>query len=94
MKIQSQLYGNIKQFIKERIKCSELYGRYLTFSFTLDAFPGYTYFDKTKKVLCAIQIVDDVKDINDTFKTIFPHPSDFNIKESIADSIPDAGNEP
>lgn len=65
-----------------------------TFSFTLDAFPGYTYFDKTKKVLCAIQIVDDVKDINDTFKTIFPHPSDFNIKESISDSIPDAGNEP
>ncbi|MBQ2593949.1 MAG: hypothetical protein II567_11805 [Candidatus Riflebacteria bacterium] len=30
-----------------------------TFSFTMDAMPGYTYFDKTKKVLCAIQIVDD-----------------------------------
>ena len=24
----------------------------------MDAFPGYTYFDKTKKVLCVLQIVD------------------------------------
>ncbi len=30
-----------------------------TFDFTMDAFPGYTYFDKTKKVLCVIQIVED-----------------------------------
>ena len=29
-----------------------------TFTFTLDAFPDYTPFDKTKKVLCAIQILD------------------------------------
>ena len=29
-----------------------------TFDFTMDAFPGYTYFDKTKKVLCVLQIVD------------------------------------
>ena len=29
-----------------------------TFSFTMDAFPGYTYFDKTKKVLCVLQIAD------------------------------------
>ena len=28
-----------------------------TFTFTMDAFPGYTMFDKTKKVLCAIQMV-------------------------------------
>ena len=33
-----------------------------TFTFTMDAFPGYTYFDRKKKVLCAIQIVDDIKD--------------------------------
>lgn len=29
-----------------------------TFDFTLDAFPAYTYFDKTKKVLCVVQIVN------------------------------------
>jgi hypothetical protein len=30
-----------------------------TFTFTMDAFPGYTYFDKTKKVLCVMQIIND-----------------------------------
>ena len=30
-----------------------------TFTFTMDAFPDYTKFDKTKKVLAAIQIIDD-----------------------------------
>lgn len=30
-----------------------------TFTFTMDAMPGYTYFDATKKVLCVMQIVDD-----------------------------------
>lgn len=28
-----------------------------TFTFTMDAFPAYTYFDRTKKVMCTIQIV-------------------------------------
>ena len=28
------------------------------FTFTMDAFPGYTVYDKTKKVLCAIQVLD------------------------------------
>ena len=30
-----------------------------TFTFTLDAFPDYTKFDRTKKVFAAIQVVDD-----------------------------------
>lgn len=30
-----------------------------TFTFTMDAFPGYTAFDKSKKVLCVIQVVED-----------------------------------
>ena len=30
-----------------------------TFSFVMDAFPGYTRFDRTKKVLCVMQIVDE-----------------------------------
>ena len=32
-----------------------------TFTFTMDAFPDYTKFDKSKKVLFALQIVDDFK---------------------------------
>jgi hypothetical protein len=58
-----------------------------TFTFTMDAFPGYTYFDRTKKVLCAIQIVDDAADVVENAKTIFPHPTGFNIDESINDSV-------
>ena len=27
-----------------------------TFTFTMDAFPGYSYFDRTKKVMCVFQI--------------------------------------
>ena len=30
-----------------------------TFTFTMDAFPDYTRFDKTKKVLAAIQMIED-----------------------------------
>ncbi|MEG0775632.1 hypothetical protein [Clostridium sp.] len=32
-----------------------------TFAFTMDAFPDYTKFDRTKKVLFALQIVEDVE---------------------------------
>ncbi len=28
-----------------------------TFTFTMDAFPGYTQFDRTKKVMCVIQVI-------------------------------------
>ena len=61
-----------------------------TFTFTMDALPGYTYFDTTKKVLCAIQIVDDKKEVTETSKTIFPHPAgttDNTIPESYEDSV-------
>ena len=30
-----------------------------TFTFTMDAMPGYTRFDKSKKVLCAMNIIND-----------------------------------
>jgi hypothetical protein len=33
-----------------------------TFTFTMDAMPGYTRFDRSKKVLCAMQIMDDSVD--------------------------------
>lgn len=32
-----------------------------TFQFTMDAFPGYTLFDNTKKVLCVLQVVNDTE---------------------------------
>jgi hypothetical protein len=31
-----------------------------TFTFTLDAFPGLTRFNPTKKVLAAVQIIEDI----------------------------------
>jgi len=46
-----------------------------TFTFTFDAFPGYTYFDETKKVLSVLQVVDDI-DLTDTGDDIvMPHPA-------------------
>lgn len=36
-----------------------------SFTFTMDAFPDYTRFDKTKKVLAAIQIISDTEDLTE-----------------------------
>jgi len=59
-----------------------------TFTFTMDALPGYTYFDRTKQVLCAIQIVDDATGATETTSTIFPHPANVaSITESYNDSV-------
>ena len=44
-----------------------------TFTFTMDAFPGYTYFDNTKKVLCVIQVVDEKLDSSTQLKSVMPH---------------------
>lgn len=35
-----------------------------TFTFTMDAFPDYTRFNKTKKVLAAIQIINESQDVS------------------------------
>ena len=43
-----------------------------TFDFTMDAFPGYTYFDKTREVLCVIQIVEDSEAAARTGHTVMP----------------------
>jgi len=51
-----------------------------TFTFTMDAMPGYTYFEPTRKVLCAIQIVEDTSDIED-IKTVFPVNSEDNFAD-------------
>lgn len=44
-----------------------------TFTFTMDAFPGYTYFDNTKKVLCVIQVVDERLDDSSQLRSVMPH---------------------
>lgn len=45
-----------------------------TFTFTVDAFPAYTKFNKTKKVLATLQILDPTdRKHNYTDKTIIGH---------------------
>ena len=43
-----------------------------TFDFTMDAFPGYTYFNKNKKVLCVIQVVEDSNEGMASAQTVMP----------------------
>ena len=51
-----------------------------SFQFTMDAFPGYTYFDKSKKVLCVLQIADDVNVAEKEGKPVMLHN---DVKEHI-----------
>ena len=44
-----------------------------TFTFTMDAMPGYTYFDNTKKVLCVIQIIEDNDADENKWSTVMGH---------------------
>lgn len=57
-----------------------------TFTFTMDAFPGYTMFDRTKKVLCVIQVVEDAVAGNETRKSVMPHETGFEMDETKTDS--------
>lgn len=62
-----------------------------TFTFTMDAFPGYTMFDRTKQVLCVIQIVEDAIAGSETLNTVMGHPTGFDIDESATDSTEESG---
>ncbi len=44
-----------------------------TFTFTMDAFPGYTYFDKSKKVLCVLQIAGEASKSASASNPVMPH---------------------
>jgi hypothetical protein len=44
-----------------------------TFTFTMDAFPDYTRFDQSKKVLAAIQIMADEKGNTTEYRTATAH---------------------
>ena len=56
-----------------------------TFSFVMDAFPGYTAFDNTKKVLCCIQIVNDTDTSSDEVTSVMAHNDG---EKSGNDSVP------
>lgn len=43
-----------------------------TFTFTMDALPGYTYFDKTREVLCVIQVVEDYSSADKKIQPVMP----------------------
>lgn len=57
-----------------------------TFSFTMDAFPAYTMFDKSKKVLCAMQILDDSNATETTAKAVTSIEGDEDASQDINDS--------
>jgi hypothetical protein len=57
-----------------------------TFTFTMDALPGYTYFNPTKKVLCVIQVVEDAEGATTEIQSVMPHKADEIIEESKEDS--------
>ena len=57
-----------------------------TFTFTMDAFPGYTLFDRTKKVLCVMQVVEDVEAKNTASKSVMEHEEEEAIDEAQTDS--------
>ena len=62
-----------------------------TFTFTMDAFPGYTMFDRKHKVLCVIQVVEDAEAGNATRNSVMGHPTGFNIDEAKEDSTEEYG---
>ena len=51
-----------------------------TFTFTMDAMPGYTVFNPSRKVLCAIQIIEDTVGAGDELTTVFPVDAEDDFK--------------
>ena len=62
-----------------------------TFSFVMDAFPGYTMFNKNKKVMCAIQLLEDNVISTTAHESVMKHPAGFAIEESANDSSTASG---
>lgn len=61
-----------------------------TFTFTMDAFPGYTMFNSKKKVLCVMQVVEDAAAGNETRESVMRHLAEQNIDENANDSTSSA----
>ena len=60
-----------------------------TFTFTMDAFPDYTVFNKKKKVICVIQIVEDAVSGAEQRQSVMAH-ADGEAFSEIEDSVSDA----
>jgi hypothetical protein len=39
----------------------------------MDALPGYTYFDKSREVLCVIQVIEDQTNADKIINPVMPH---------------------
>ena len=63
-----------------------------TFTFTMDAFPGYTYFDKSKKVLCVLQIAGEATKSASAGTPVMPH-NDVNEDKDPLDNDSVASND-
>lgn len=65
-----------------------------TFTFTMDAMPGYTYFDKKKKVLCVIQVVEDAEASDTVWSSVMDEEGYHENKEDEeATTTPDEGTD-
>ena len=64
-----------------------------TFTFTMDAMPGYTYFDNTKKVLCVIQTVEDTTANESKWDSVMKHKADENYFVDEDDVATDSGQD-
>lgn len=58
-----------------------------TFSFTMDALPGYTLFDKTKKVLCVIQVIDENNANTADIESVMAHDATDAATKDVNDSV-------
>lgn len=58
-----------------------------TFSFTMDALPGYTLFDKTKKVLCVIQVIDENNANIADIESVMAHDATDAATKDLNDSV-------
>ena len=58
-----------------------------TFTFTMDALPGYTYFDKTREVLCVIQVIEDQTNADKVVQPVMPHDESLQHESDEIDDI-------
>ena len=62
-----------------------------TFDFTMDAFPGVTYFNPGRQVLCAMQVLNDYNASADAVASVFLHNDAEDIPEAEDDSKSSGG---
>ena len=57
-----------------------------TFTFTIDAFPDYTRFDRTKKVLAALQIITEAEGAQELTRVV-THSEDYEDHNGMIDGV-------